>query len=349
MASIKTRHLFFDKLSFDAEYARSIFTRNTQTASANNLNDPVANVFSFLFDEKKGTRVGDAILAILGYKEKTYEFKIRYNRIDPDFKSLGAYFFLTDLKKITIEPRVKLWKNKLMVCGSFGIQKDNLNATKSAQTKRNIYSANINFMPIQQYNLNANYTNYGIAQKPGTQPINNQIEIAQVNQQLTVSQNVNLMSKDKSKMHLILLLWNFQDLSDNNSTTAQFSEFQSNILSPRYTFSYMPWRFTAGAGYNYSIFNFTTMETKNYGPSVTLSKAFQKPNINLSSAFNYYEIENGGVKNSDASTVSLQAKYKVAKKHQFSLRGFINNGNTTGINPLNYSETKIDFGYAYTF
>jgi len=233
--------------------------------------------------------------------------------------------------------------------GSFGIQKDNLNATKNAQTKRNIYSANINFIPIQQYNLNVSYTNYGVTQKPGTQPINNQMEIAQVNQQLTITQNINLLSKDNSKVHMVLLLWNFQNLSDDNSTTAQFSEFQSHILSPRYNFSYNPWRLTAGAGYNYSIFKFTIRETKNYGPSATLSKAFLKPNINLSSTFNYYEIENDGVKNSDAFTISLQARYRLAKKHQFLLHGFLNNGNTSGINPLNYSETKIDFGYVYTF
>lgn len=349
VASLKTHHLFFEKLSFDAEYARSIYTPNLFAVDADDLDDPIANVFSFLITEKQGTRVGDAVLATLGFKEETYEIKLKYNRIDPDFKSLGAYFFLTDLEKITIEPRLKLWKNKLVVGGSFGIQTDNLNATKSAQTKRNIYSANVNLTPIQQYNLNANYTNYGVTQKPGTQPINNQMEIAQVNQQLTVTQNVNLLNKDNSIMHMVLLLWNFQNLSDDNSTTAQFSEFQSHILSPRYTFSYNPWRFTVGAGYNYSIFSFTASETKNFGPSATLSKAFQKPNINLSSTFNYYEIENDGVKNSDAFTVSLQAKYQLAKKHQFSLRGFLNNGNTSGINPLNYSETKIDFGYVYSF
>lgn len=349
VASIKTHHLFFEKLFFDAEYARSVFTPNTLAINVDILNDPVANIFSFLIDEKQGTKAGSAINAILAYKEKTYDVKLKYNRVDPYFKSLGAYFFQTDLEKITIEPRVKLWKNKLIIGGSFGIQKDNLNATKSAQTKRNIYSANINFVPIQQYNFNVNYTNYGITQKPGTQPINNQIEIAQVNQQLTVTQNVNLMNKNSSKIHMILLLWNYQNLSDDNSTTAQFSEFQSHILSPRYTFSYISWRLTAGVGYNYTIFNFTNNETKNFGPSVTLSKAFKKPNINLSTSFNYYEIENNGIKGSDAFTISLQSKYKFAKKHQFSIRGFINNGNTTGINPLNYSETKIDFSYAYTF
>jgi len=349
VASVKTHHLFLKKLSFDAEYAQSIFTPNTQEVNTDELNEPITNIFSFLINEKKDTKVGSAVKASIAFKEKTYDIKMKYNRIDPNFKSLGAYFFQTDLEKITIEPRVKIWKNKLIVGGSFGIQKDNLSSNKSAQTKRNIYSANINFVPVQQYNINANYTNYGITQKPGTQPINNQIEIAQVNQQLTVTQNANFFSKDNSKMHMILLVWNYQNLSDNNSTTAQFSEFQSHILSPRYTFSYTPWQFTTGAGYNYTIFNFTANETKNFGPSVTLSKAFKKPNISLSTNFNYYEIENNGIEGSDAFTIGLQTKYKLTKKHQFSVRGFINGGNVDGINPLKYSETKIDFGYVYTF
>jgi hypothetical protein len=293
--------------------------------------------------------VGDAILASLDYTEKLYTIKLKYNRVSPYFKSLGSYFFLSDLEKITIEPRVKLWKSKLVVGGSFGFQKDNLDKNRSAQTKRSIYSANINFMPIQQYNLNANYTNYGITQKPGTEPINSQMQIAQVNQQLTVTQNINLMNKDNSIMHMVLLLWNYQSLSDNNDTTAEFSEFQSHILTPRYTFSYLPWQLTSGVGYNYTIFSFTDRETKNYGPSASITKAFKKPNINVSTTFNYYEIETNTIKNSDAFTLAFQAKYKLAKKHQFSLRGFLNNGNVSGINPINYSETKIDFGYVYTF
>ena len=173
------------------------------------------------------------------------------------------------------------------------------------------------------------------------------MEIAQVNQQLSVTQNVNLIGKNR--MHLILLLWNFQNLSDDNSTTAAFSEFQSHILTPRYTYSYTPWQLTAGAGYNYTVFDFTNRTTKNYGPSVNISKKFNKPNFSVSSTFNYYEIENDGIKDSDAFTTSFQTRYRLGKKHQFSGRFHLNNGNTLGINPLNYSETKIDFGYVYSF
>ncbi len=347
VASVTTHHVFFKNLFFDAEYAQSIYSPNRINREVDTLNNAFASAFSFLIKEKLGTKVGDAIHAILGYKEKTFEIKLKYNRVDPDFKSLGAYFFLTDLEKITVEPRFKFWKNKMVVGGSYGIQKDNLSKTKNAQTKRNIYSANVNFMPIQQYNLNANYTNYGITQKPGTQPINNQMQIAQVNEQLSVTQNVNVMGEKGA--HLILLLWNYQNLSDDNAVTAQFSEFQSHILSPRYTYSYTPWQLTAGVGYNYTVFDFTSRTTKNYGPSATISKTFKKPNLNLSSSFNYYEIENNGEKDSDAFTLSFQSRYRVGKKHRFTGRFHINNGNTSGINPLNYSETKIDFGYVYSF
>ena len=347
VTSIITHHLFFEKLFFDAEYARSIFTPNTANPDTHLLNDTFSNFFSFLINEKFGTRIGDAIKATLGFKEKTFDIKLKYNRIDPLFKSLGAYFFLTDIEKITITPRVKIAKNKLVVGGSFGVQKDNLSKTKNAHTKRNIYALNINFSPTQKYNLNVNYSNYGITQKPGTKPINNQVEIAQINQQLTMIQNVNLINKNKTNMHMIMLLWNYQRLADDNSMTAQFSEFKSNIISPRYTFSHLTKQFTMGIGYNYNIFSFSTRATKNYGPSVTISKAFKK--LNLTAAFNYYDIENNGVIDKTAFTVSFTAKYKVEKKHQFTFRAHINNGNVTGINPLNYSETKIDFGYAYTF
>jgi hypothetical protein len=347
VASITTHNIFFKKLFFDAEYAQSIFSPNRINQETDVLNNGFANAFSFLIKEKEGTRVGNAINGVLGYKEKKFEIKLKYNRVDPDFKSLGAYYFLTDLEKITIEPRVKLWKNKLVIGGSYGTQKDNLSKEKNAQTKRKIYSGNINFMPVQQYNLNANYNNYGITQKPGTVPLNDQIEISQVNQQINISQTLNFVGQ--KNMHLILLLWNFQDLSDDNSNTSQFSEFKSNMLSPLYTYSYIPWSLSAGAGYNYTIFELASRTTKNYGPSANLSKSFKKPNLNMSSSFNYYQVETDGIKDSDAFIISFQSKYRVGKKHQFTGRFHINNGNTSGINPINYSETKIDFGYVYSF
>lgn len=347
VATIRTHHIFFKKLMFDAEYARSIYNKNLLNPESDTLNDVMLNAFSFLIKEKQSTQVGSAINAVLGYKERSFEIRLKYNRVDPDFRSSGAYYFLTDIEKTTIEPRFKFWKNKLVIGGSYGIQKDNLSKTKDARTLRNIYSANINFMPLQQYNLNASYTNYGITQKPGTKPINDQIEISQVNQQLSVTQNINLMGE--KSVHMFLLLWNYQNLSDDNISTSQFSQFQSNILSPRYTYSYTPWQLNAGAGYNYTVFDYSQGITKNYGPSVTLSKAFKKPKLNLSASINLYTIEKEGTADSKAYTISFQSRYKIGKNHQFSGSLHVNNGNVSGINPLNYSETKIDFGYVYSF
>ncbi len=349
VASIVTHHDLFKKLTLDVEYAKSVFTPNILDQSQIELEDLIANIFSFWIDENQTTQVGDAIKATMAYKEKQFDIKLRYDRIDPNFKSLGAYFFLTDIEKLTIAPRFKFWKNKLVIGGSYGLQKDNLDKDKRAQTKRNIYSGNVNFQPTPKYNLSANYTNYGITQKPGTQPTIRQEQLSQVNQQLTLTQNINLVSKDRLKTHFLLLLWNFQDLADDNNNTAQFSEFKSHIISPKYNFSYVPWRLTAGIGYNYSVFELPNRETKNYGPIATLSKNFKNPNISISSNFKYYQIENNGAKESDAYIIVLNSKYKMSKKHQFLLRAHINNGNIEGVNPLNYSETKIDFGYAYSF
>ena len=349
--SIKTHHLFFKKLLVDAEFARSIFTANTLTKQAEVLDGPLDKIFTSLVDEKVGTTVGSALKAGIEFKEKNYTVRLKYKRVSPNFASQGAYFFLTDLEKVTLEPVVKLLKNKLIVGGSFGLQRDNLDKLKNTRTNRIIYSSTINYTPIQQYNLNASYVNYGITQKPGTQPIDNQLEIAQVNAQVTVNQIVNLLNKSKSQRHSILLLWNYQDLSDDNASTAQFSEFKSHILTPRYTFSHLPWKLSASAGYVYTIFKFTDRRTINQGPSATLSKRFKKPNLSVSATFNYYLIESlafGQTDHSNAFIVALQSKYRLGKKHLFSARIHLNNGNVAGINPLNYSETKIDFGYVYT-
>ena len=49
-----------------------------------------------------------------------------YERIDPNYKTLGAYFFNNDLENITVNASQTIFDNKLNLSVNAGLQQDNL-------------------------------------------------------------------------------------------------------------------------------------------------------------------------------------------------------------------------------
>ena len=63
-----------------------------------------------------------AKLLFAGHTSLTYAYKIfslrgEVKQVDPDYRSLGAYYQAADLRAITVAPSLRLWKNKLRLSG----------------------------------------------------------------------------------------------------------------------------------------------------------------------------------------------------------------------------------------
>src|SRR5207302_2145897 len=93
-----------------------------------------------------------------------FSSRLGYERIEPDYNSLGAYYYTSDIENYTFAPAFDLFQNKFRASGSIGIQNDNLLKTKSARTQRTIGSGNISINPAQVFGLDLNYNNYSTSQ-----------------------------------------------------------------------------------------------------------------------------------------------------------------------------------------
>ncbi len=345
--SAVTHQTIAKKFFLDAELAKSIFTPDIRLGEQDSLNNPFVNAFSFLIKEHEGTRVTTAFRGAAGYTSTFFDLKLKYERVDPGFKSMGAYYFLTDLRKITIEPTFKLWKRKLVVGGSYGNQIDNLNNEKSARTERSIGSLLINFMPVQQYNLNINYSNYGIGQKSGIVQIDTLTELSQTTKQIGITQNVNF--RGENIIHNILATYNYQKLQDANQNTSGYSEYNSKILMANYMISFTPWSLSGGIGYTRTDFQLASKETLMSGPMVNLSKSLLKNKLNISISFTAYKNKVDNVLSSNISNLSLQAGFRPNKHNRFRTRFYLTNSQAADVNAISYNEKKIDLSYVYTF
>ncbi len=345
--SVVTHQTIYKRFSFDAEWARSIYTPDIRNEEQSSIKDPMLNIFSFLIKQRQGTQVNTALRGTIGYTSNPFDLKLNYERVEPDFQSMGAYYFLTDLRKITIEPTLKLLHRRLVLGGSYGNQIDNLNNDKNARTIRNIGSFLVNFMPVRQYNLNINYSNYGIGQKSGILELDTLTEISQATKQIGITQTLNFQGKDL--MHNILASYNFQKLKDANPNTSLYSEYQSSILMLNYMVSYIPWQISGGIGITRTAFSLKNMETLMTGPLVSLNKSLMKNKMNIALSFTSYKDKVNGSPSGNITTLTLQAGMRPNRHHRFGASFYVNNSSAKNQNIMAYNEKKFDLNYAYTF
>jgi len=349
VVSFMTKQTIAKKYLFEVEVAQSLYTRDIRTAISDSTGGVMTKIFSSLIANHESTTSSNAIRASAGYQSDLFSLMMRYQRVEPDFRSMGAYYFATDLSNITIEPSLKLMEKKLTLAGSVGTQIDNLKNDKNLRTRRTITSARVNWVPLPQYNLSAFFSNYGLAQESGLLSIDTlrQSEVAQATSQFGVTQSLNLTGEKLG--HNLMVNFNYQKLNDRNENTSQYSEFSTKILSANYFITYMPFSINGSAAFLYTHFAQDTVVTVAYGPSVGLGKSFLKNKLNASV---YLSFINNKVQDEDTGTsgiYSFQLGYRPLKNHRFALKYNYSKNNRLATGYNSYYESKLDFDYTYTF
>ncbi|MBN2612960.1 MAG: hypothetical protein JXB00_15500 [Bacteroidales bacterium] len=347
--SFVSKQVIAEKFLFELEVAQSIYTKDMRTELSDSSDGFLVKTLSSLIENHQSTSSNNAFQTAFGYQSDIFNLMLKYQRIEPDFKSMGAYYFLTDLRNITIEPSVKLFKKKLTLGGSFGTQVDNLKNDKNLRTRRNISSVKMNFVPVPQYNLNAFYSNYGLAQESGLLSIDTlrNTEVAQATNQFGITQSLNLTGEKLA--HNLMLNFNYQKLNDRNENTSQFSEFTTNIFSAGYFLNYLPWNLNASVSLLSTKFIQDTLETVVLGPSLGIGKSFLKNKLNAGINYSSMKNEVQNQKEGTINTFTFQLGYKPVKNQRFAIRFYHNKNKGQRLVSNSYFENKLDLDYTLSF
>jgi hypothetical protein len=95
---------------------------------------------------------------------------------------MGLGYVNNDVKQYTVEPALRLLKNKINASFSFGIQSNNLLKKKITTTKNTIISANANFNDQKKLLLSISYTNFGLNMNSVPRFQDDSISIQNINQ-----------------------------------------------------------------------------------------------------------------------------------------------------------------------
>ncbi|MBO9203035.1 MULTISPECIES: TonB-dependent receptor [Niastella] len=339
-------------LDLTAGYATSVLTRDVRD-STENLNKGVSKVF---LRGNGSTAVYHALKTQLSYNFRKSTVGAGYERIDPGYQTYGTYYFNNDLENITVNLAQSLLRDKASISANIGIQRDNLDYSKSGTTRRWVGALNLNYAPSERWQTSFSYSNFQtyMSIRPQFEYINqlpyqqmDTLNFTQISQNANLNVNV-LTKKSEQQMHSLNMNLNFQDASDDQGgTVAKGNSSQFYNMAASYGIQWLQQGMNLTAAYNVSYNTIARNDFMTMGPTVSfMTKMFKKKmSSGLSASYNFSKQDN--IQISSVLSVRLNASYTVFKKHRLNLN-LVNQIRETQ-QTKNTTDLTGTMGYSYSF
>lgn len=348
VTGIHSRIHLSDYFSFENELAASAYTTDMSAPALDFSTESrfVTRAESFLVLNQSSEFL-TAIRSALVYKTRPFSARLEYRRIDPGYRTMGAYFINNDIENVTIAPSFSLFDRKLNLRSSIGVQRDNLRKTKKATSLRTISSINASYNPAQVFGIDISYSNYSSNQQAGRLPLIDSLKMYQTTSNLTIMPR--FMFVGDKHHHMVMVVISRMHLNDRNLHTAQFTENQATILNLNYHLNWLEHGLSILFGINHNMLENYLINTKATGVTAGASKSLLQGDLMLGWNNSVIQTDQplgkGWVFNS-----SLYSSYQVAANHQirFNLY-FIRSVYPDGLSSPDFNEMKGDMSYVYTF
>jgi hypothetical protein len=339
-----------EKLSFTVEYGSSFLTRDIRSEA---LYDNI------LYTERTSTEKFNAIKAGLKYTQTFYSAGVAYERIDPGYRTHGAYYFNNDLENIATNITTSLFKKKLNLGANVGIQRDDLDDKKMSNMLRVVNSFNIGFVPVNQLNISATYSNFkshtniksqfqGINQLTPYENLDT-LNFTQISENTSLNVNYTLSSTEKSRQNLSF-----------NSVYQKASEYQEQVqnnsgakflsMNVAHSLAFVKTNTSFSTSINYSNSKTSTLTTYTIGPTVSVRRNFFNNKLRGSLSTSFNNSYSNGEPISKVLNIRMNTGYTWQKKHNFNLTGANINrtARSSGVKKK-FREYTVALGYTYNF
>jgi hypothetical protein len=339
-------------ISIGAEYATSAYTRDIRSDTVEMSSKNFYSHTAGLFTPKTSSAYYNAFKANIGYAGPGVGVQLIYERIDPEYITLGTYFFNNDMENITINTNVSLFKNKISLGCNIGTQRNNLNDDKTSTQKRFISSINANYSPNNQWNFSGTYSNFNSNSRRSARFD----EVLQASDTLLlkfvqVSQNANLStsySAGQVNKYTISFNMSYQVANERQGyvVTDNRSDIFNGNLALNYKFDKKGPSVTASFNANRSIYE--GQNALAFGPALSLNKTFvESIKANLSSSYN--QVINNDESMGSTINTRISAGYTWMKKHNFNCNMVMMNKIAKANKDQSFSEYTGTVGYGFSF
>lgn len=258
------------------------------------------------------------------------QITLQHERVDPGYRTLGAYFFNNDLENITAGTAVTLGKGRVNIQAQAGLQRDNLNGEKWSRMTRRVGSAQADARLGKTGSLNLAYSNFLSYTniRPYTDALlqNNPmlawdtLNFRQVSQNVTANAACSLgQSGQIQNMLSATLLW--QTSADRQGGRVEHGQvFYNAGINWICRHREKGWSATLGVNAGQNLMSGTGLT--NICPVLSLSAPVFHRKLQISSTMSPYVSLNGGAQQQSSVTGRLQISRQWRKVHRLSLSGF---------------------------
>ena len=331
---------------FDFDVAASLYTRDRLNDTLQDLQFEHADFIKSLIILNLSTQFLTAAQSGLSYQNSSYHVGLQYKRVDPDFKSMGAYYFETDVANYTIQGGINLFKNAMQLNGSIGLQNDNLLNDKPYTSHRNISSLSVSYNK-PAFGADLRFANYGITQDRGLNPVVDTFRVARTN--YNINAMVRYTKSDSLVSQNIILACNMQSLVDLNHFTSGQDQTNSKTLNLSYQLGFNKSMFSFNTNFNYTVADIIMMHTIFFGPSFGISKQLDKNKLMLNAAFAYQLQHNNGENSGSIINGSLNGSYRLGKREGINLSVSYLKSDSKDITLPSFDEVRSSLTFTHTF
>lgn len=310
-------------LNLTAEYALSFLTKDIRSPQER------TDFTDKIIGARTSTDIYNALKLNLNYRLMKNTIGIGYERIDPEYQTLGAYYFNNDYENITLNfARPFLKDDKADIAVSFGVQRDDLDNTKEEKTNRYVGSVNLNYNPTENLQTSLNYSTFQSHKNIKSQfdyineisPYDNMdtLRFTQLSQNIDGTLTWTFRKSEKRQQRLNFLA-SYQEAADRQgevSLPGNVSRFLNSALG--YNLTLVPQSINVSASMNGSYSYAATLESYTVGPMLNVTASLFKKTMTAGFATAYNVNLDSEAIRAKILTVRANATYRLLKKHNFN-------------------------------
>ncbi|MEZ4946418.1 MAG: hypothetical protein R2804_12860 [Cyclobacteriaceae bacterium] len=347
----------FEKFSVQLDYGSSSITRDIRDEEGDGRS-PFSSLGG-LFTPRTSTSYYNAYKLGANYNGSLYSLGIGYERIDPGYRTHGAYYFNNDLVNYTVNGTTSFFDSKLSVSANVGIQNDNLDGTKISMMRRFVGAVNASYAPTERLSFSSSYSNFQSFTNIRSQfvdinqltPYDNldTLKFTQITQSINVGGNYSLKAT-KEQRQFIFVNVSVQDAAEKQSQVTENSGSQFYNVNTSYSLSFIPTNLTLSFSYNINQNKIPNMDLFTHGPTASINKALMERKLRLTLSTSYNSTSLEGKKQNSVTNIRSNASYLLAKKHNFGLSMMVvNRSAAVETGPSKFTEYTGTLSYSYSF
>lgn len=357
--SVKTNQKVYKGFSLSFEYSASAITKDTRLGDSTSQANNIFKYVGPFFNANNSSSYYNAFNAGLQYSFNVSSLSLRYERIDPEYQTHGAYYFTNDLENIAINATTALFKQKVNIGANVGIQRDDIDNQKMSSMQRVVSSFNVGINAWEKFNISLAYSNFQSYTNIKSQydrlteltPYDNldTLNFTQISQNANANIGYNIKNTESIRQQLNLNV-SYQKAADKQGTSNTNAGSDFINLNTAYSHSVVPLTLSVTLAANYNRSNSVNLVTEMFGPTLAINKSFFDKLLRSNISVTWNNAYSNSALTSRVISVRFTNSVNYKKQHSINLSlVYVNRHNPLAEITKDFSEFTATLGYNYNF